>query len=218
VRSERRGGAGGSIREVTATHHAGGGPGAPRDTEGLERDLALMRRVRERDEKALAVLYDRHAAQVNGLALSILHDPALSEEATHDVFLRLWQRPEAYDPTRGAFGGWLLRVTRNRAIDLLRRRRETAAGGEADNPVLQVPDPDPDPEEQVIARMRRQEVCEALAELAPDHRHLLELAYVGGLSQRQIAEHLERPLGTVKSQIRTAMRQLADRLAPTEGS
>jgi RNA polymerase sigma-70 factor (ECF subfamily) len=185
--------------------------------DGHEVDLDLMRRARARDEAALAALYDRYAAQVNGLALSILRDPALAEEATHDVFLRLWQQPEAYDPARGSFGGWLLRVTRNRAIDLLRRRRETAAGRwEGDDPVFQVPDPDPGPEEQALAHLRREEVRLALADLAPDQRQLMELAYFAGLSQRQIAERLERPLGTVKSQIRAAMRRLAERLASTE--
>ncbi len=186
------------------------------DGPARDGDIDLMRRVRERDEDALAALYDRYAAQVNGLAKSILRDPALSEEAAHDVFLRLWQYPEAYDPGRGAFGGWLLRVTRNRAIDLLRRRHETPTGDQADHPLFRVPDPAPTPEEQALTHLRRQEVHLALAELAPDQRQLLELAYLTGLSQRQIAERLERPLGTVKSQIRSAMRRLADRLAPTE--
>jgi RNA polymerase sigma-70 factor (ECF subfamily) len=189
---------------------------AARDTEAHARDLDLMRRVRARDEQALAALYDCYAAQVNGLARSILRDPALSEEATHDVFLRLWQQPGAYDPTRGTFAGWLLRVARNRAIDLLRRRHEAPAGTGEDTPIFRVPDPAPDPEEQTLALMHRQEVRQALAELAPDQRRLLEMAYFTGLSQRQIAEQLERPLGTVKSQIRAAMQRLADRLAPPE--
>ncbi len=97
-------------------------------------DLALVRRILLRDQSALAALYDRYAAQVNGLALSILRDPGLSEEATHDVFLRVWEQPVAYDPARGAFAGWLSRVARNRAIDLLRRRREAPVGGMDVNP------------------------------------------------------------------------------------
>jgi RNA polymerase sigma-70 factor (ECF subfamily) len=175
-----------------------------------------MRLVVERDKSALAALYDRHAAMVNGLALSLLRNPALAEEVTHDVFLRLWQQPTAYDPARGAFAGWLLRVTRNRGIDLIRRRREDAIGGLADDPTSRIPDPGPDPEEQTISRMHREEVRHALESLAPDQRQLLELAYYTGLSQSQIAERLGRPLGTVKSQIRSAMRQLADRLAPPD--
>ncbi len=210
--NERQGWRGGPIREV---------PVSPREAPSTadddpERDRALMRLVVERDEAALAALYDRHAAMVNGLALSVLRNPALAEEVTHDVFLRLWQQPGAFDPARGTFAGWLMRVTRNRAIDLLRRRREDAIGGMADDPTTRIPDPAPDPEEQAITRMHRQEVRHALETLAPDQRQLLELAYYTGLSQSQIAEHLGRPLGTVKSQIRSAMRQLADRLAPSD--
>ncbi|HEV2129016.1 MAG TPA: sigma-70 family RNA polymerase sigma factor [Thermomicrobiales bacterium] len=178
-----------------------------------------MRRVRGHDEDAFATLYDRYAAQVNGLALSILRNPALSEEATHDVFLRLWQEPESYDSSRGSFAGWLLRAVRNRAIDLLRRRREHSIGGMEVDLASWIPDPDPGPEEQTMIQQHRQEVRQALDELVPDQRHLLELAYFTGLSQRQIADHLERPLGTVKSQIRVAMRRLADRMGePGQGS
>jgi RNA polymerase sigma-70 factor, ECF subfamily len=188
-----------------------------RHGEDQARDLALMRRVAAGDEAALAVLYDCYAAQINGLARTILRDTALAEEATHDVFLRLWQQPAAYDPTRGTFAGWVSRVARNRALDLLRQRHEDSIGGaEEDDPVLRIPDPAPDPEEQAFARLRREEVWQALGTLPPHQRQLLELAYFTGLSHREMAERLERPLGTVKSQIRAAMRRLADRLARTD--
>jgi RNA polymerase sigma-70 factor (ECF subfamily) len=198
------------VREGRIADPAGG-------PEDQERDRALMRLVVDRDEQALAALYDRYAALVNGLAVSILRNPTVAEEATHDVFLRLWQQPAAYDPARGSFAGWLLRVTRNRAIDLIRRRREDAIGEMDEDPLAWIADPAPDPEEQAMTRIRRQEVRRALADLAPEQRQLLELAYDAGLSQRQIAERLDRPLGTVKSQIRAAMRLLADRLVAADG-
>jgi RNA polymerase sigma-70 factor, ECF subfamily len=182
--------------------------------EDHERDRAHMRLVVERDEAALTALYDRYAPVVNGLALSILRDPALAEEATHDVFLRLWLQPTAYDPARGTFAGWLLRVARNRAIDLLRCRREEPESAAGTEVASWLADPEPGPEEQVLASLRRDEVRQALETLTPDHRQLLELAYVTGLSQAQIAGQLGRPLGTVKSQIRAAMARLADHLAP----
>jgi len=183
------------------------------DNHDPEHDRALMRRVREGDEDAFAALYDRYAAQVNGVALSILRRPSLSEEVTHDVFLRLWQQPASFDPARGNFAGWLLRVTRNRAIDVLRRRREDAGNGPDADVASWMADPGPGPEEEALDRMRRQAVQEALGTLSADHRQLLELAYFTGLSQSQIAEHLGRPLGTVKSQIRAAMGRLAEHLA-----
>lgn len=182
--------------------------------EDHERDRDLMRRVRDHDEDGLTALYDIYAPVVNGLATSILRDPALAEEATHDVFLRLWQQPAAYDPARGAFAGWLLRVARNRCIDLLRRRRDEVSGAVDGDWASWLADPEPGPEEQALAGLRRDEVSRALQALSPDHRELLQLAYFTGLSQSQIANRLDRPLGTVKSQIRAAMSRLADQLAP----
>lgn len=184
--------------------------------EDHERDRALMRLVVERDEAALTALYDRYAPVVNGLATSILRDPALAEEATHDVFLRLWLQPAAYDPARGSFAGWLLRVARNRAIDLLRRRREDPESALGTDVGSWLADPEPGPEEQALAGLRRDEVRQALAMLTPEHRQLLELAYFTGLSQAQIADRLGRPLGTVKSQVRAAMARMAEHLAPVE--
>ncbi len=178
-------------------------------------DGELARRLRDGDGEALATLYDRYAANVHGLAQVILRDDRLVEEVTHDVFLGLWRQPGTYDAARGPFVGWLLRVARNRAIDLLRRRRErpfaadaTLAEGIADRLV----DPDPDPADQATASLDRRAVRAALERLTPDQRRLLELAYFDGLTQREIAARLDRPLGTVKSQIRTAMQRMADLL------
>ncbi len=198
------------------THHALSRPDSPDGVEDPERDRALMRLVCEHNESALTALYDRYAAMVNGLALSILRNPSLAEEVTHDVFLRVWQQPTAYDPARGSFAGWLMRVARNRAIDLLRKRREDPLGAVEVDSASWIADPAPGPEEQAITGLHRQEVRSALDDLAPDQRQLLELAYFTGLSQSQIAEHLQRPLGTVKSQIRSAMRTMAERLASSD--
>lgn len=186
--------------------------------EDPEHDRSLMRLVCEQDADALTALYDRYAAMVNGLALSILRDPSLAEEVTHDVFLRLWQQPAAYDPGRGSFAGWLSRVARNRSIDVLRRRRQEPAGAMEVDASAWIADPAPGPEEQTVDSLHRQEVRRALDELSAEQRQLLELAYFTGLSQSQIAERLERPLGTVKSQIRSAMRRMADLLGPPDTS
>ncbi len=193
-------------------------PPAPNDPTSDDADLA--RRLRARDPTALAIVYDRHAAAVHGLVLSVLRDPQLAEEVTHDVFLGLWQRPDAFDARRGTFPAWLLRVARNRAIDLLRHQREhpfspaTSDEGVAADPTQRLVDPDPGPPEQVLRRLARQDVQAALTRLSPDQSRLLHLAYFEGFTQREIAARLGRPLGTVKSQIRVAMHRLADLLAP----
>ncbi|MFL5762022.1 MAG: sigma-70 family RNA polymerase sigma factor [Thermomicrobiales bacterium] len=179
-----------------------------------------MASLAEHDADALTMLYDRHAAAVFGMARTILRDRRLAEEIGHDVFLLIWQNPTLFEPSRGSFGGWLLRVTRNRAIDLLRKKREqsfadgpTGDDGQALDPASWLVDPDPDPSEQASAAMTRLEVGRALANLSDDHRRLLEMAYFGGLTQREISERLSRPLGTVKTQMRTAMQRLAVLLA-----
>jgi RNA polymerase sigma-70 factor (ECF subfamily) len=183
-------------------------------------DADLMAALSEQNADALSVLYDRHAAAVFGMARTILHDRRLAEEIGQDVFLLIWQHPTLFEPSRGAFGGWILRVTRNRAIDLLRKKREqlfadgpTGDDGEALDLASWLVDPDPDPGEQASAAMTRIEVGRALGHLSDDHRRLLELAYFGGLTQREISERLGRPLGTVKTQMRTAMQRLAVLLA-----
>jgi len=182
-------------------------------------DEILMWRVRQGDAAAFATLYNRYAPQVYGLTLAVLRDERLAEEATHDVFLGLWQRPQVFERGQGVFVGWLLRIARNWAIDLLRRSHEQSfavpagAGGDSPRDTADwLIDPAPDPADQAIALLVGREVQAALARLTPDHRRLLELAYFGGLSQSEIARHLNRPLGTVKTQIRTAMQRLADLL------
>lgn len=104
--------------------------GEPATQPGERWEHELVQRLHRRDEAAFAALYDQYASAVHGLARTILRDPALAQEAMHDVFPRLWQRPETYDASRGPFAPWLLRVTRNRSIDLLRRQHEQPFAGE----------------------------------------------------------------------------------------
>ena len=180
-------------------------------------DAELTRRVRLQDHDAFALLYRRHAGPAYSVARSVLRDEAVAEEVVHDVFLNLWRQPQSYEPSRGNFQGWLLRVARNRSIDLLRQRRDvpfptTAAGGDGDpvDAMSWIPDPDPDPADQAVSTATGEAVRGALLTLPPEHRILLELAYFGGLTQREIALKVKRPLGTVKTQMRTSMRRLAE--------
>jgi len=188
----------------------------PGEADSGPTDVELMARMSAGESDALAALYDRHASAVFGLTRAILRDARLAEEATHDIFLGLWQRPQHYEPARGSFVGWLLRVSRNRAIDLLRRDREQPFAsapptddGQMTDPTARLVDPDPDPAEQAFRLVQREEVRSAIAELTPEQQRLLGLAYFEGLTQREIALQVNRPLGTVKTQIRTAMQRLA---------
>lgn len=215
ARDDAATGANGLAGEAPASSPAGRdrGRAAAKEERG---DQELVACLRVGDATALAALYDRHASAVHGLIRAILRDDRLAEESTHDVFLGLWQAPGGYDPARGSFLGWLLRVARNRAIDALRRHREqpfaatvAADTGQAIDPATWLVDPDPDPADQVASRLAGQDVRWGLTKLTAEHRRLLEMAYFGGMTQREIAAHLDRPLGTVKTQIRTAMQRLA---------
>jgi RNA polymerase sigma-70 factor (ECF subfamily) len=186
-------------------------------------DVTLALRVRSGDHEAFRALYDRYASSVLGLAQSVVRDRGAAEDIVHDVFAGFWKNPHAFEPGRGHFVAWLLRVTRNRSIDILRKRRDVpfgnapaSADGEAIDPTQWLQDSDPTPETQAITTTLGIDVRAALRQLPDDHRQLLELAYFGGLTQREIAERLNRPLGTVKTQMRTSMMRLA-KLAELQG-
>jgi RNA polymerase sigma-70 factor (ECF subfamily) len=188
--------------------------------EDQARDVALMARVVNGEREALGELYDRHATAVLSLMMPILRDRRIAEETLQDLFLNLWQRPHTYDSQRGAFAGWILRVARNRAIDVLRKQRErrfadfsAGADGSPLDPTTWLVDPEPDPSDQAVSSDLGARVRDALTTLSPEQRETLELAYFGGLSHREIADQLKRPLGTVKTQIRSGMQRLAQMLA-----
>ena len=175
-------------------------------------DQELIVRVREeRDREAMAALYDRYSRPVYGLALTILRESRAAEDVAQDVFVTFWQRPETYVAARGAFGPWILRVTRNRAIDLIRRRGREQYTDEEREPLLaeRLTDTDPELHEQVWGRQLARELREALDALSQPQRQVIELAYFGGLSQSEMADRLNVPLGTVKTRVRTALHRLA---------
>jgi len=175
-------------------------------------DRELVMRLRQRDGAALAALYDRYARSVYSLVLSIVRDRSVAEDITQELFVQLWQFPELYDGARGAFAPWFLRAARNRAIDAVRRRQRDRSLSERLWTLAQDAEHE-DPDEQVTLGDDAARIRQALAGLAVEQRQVLELAYFGGLSQREIAERLGIPLGTVKTRVRTALRRLAEALA-----
>ncbi len=179
-------------------------------TEKLTDD-ELLKRIAQGDQDALLQLYDRYGRLVYSLAYRVLQDHQLAEEITQDVFTRVWQAAGTFDPKRSRFTTWLTSITRNRAIDILRRRRArglTGAGEAELNTAITRADERFSPEHHLQALAVR----EALKELPPTQREVLELAYFGGMTQREIAEHLNIPLGTVKTRMRLGMLKLRDLL------
>jgi RNA polymerase sigma-70 factor, ECF subfamily len=169
----------------------------------------LLVRAGGGDEDAFAELYDRLARLAYGVALRILRSPQLAEEATQEAFLAVWREADRFRASRGSARSWVLMIVRARAID--RTRREQRRGGvpasldialergEADEAIT------PDMAAELVERER---VGRALEGLDPQARVLIELAYFGGLSQSEIADHLGLPLGTVKRRTFETLRRL----------
>jgi RNA polymerase sigma-70 factor (ECF subfamily) len=171
-------------------------------------DNELVARVAKGDEHAFLALYDRYASRVHGLALRILADPMLAEEATQDTFLRLWSRSRQYLAERGSFLAWLLTITRRVALDRLRLESRRPALSDSNDPEEIWPTmPDA---ETMTEEARWRSLYFAVQSLHEDQRKVIELAYYQGLSQSEIAEVLGWPLGTVKTRLRSAMEKLRE--------
>ena len=178
-------------------------------------DDRLLRRMAGGDRAACAELYDRFARPLYSVALRILGDAADAQDIVHDVFLVLWEKSAGFDATRGSAFAWAITLTRNRAIDRLRARRRRAALLEASFPA-DVPGAagtsHPDSADDLIVREKNTAVRAALAQLPGEQLRALELAFFGGLTQQEIAAHLDEPLGTVKARIRRGLLKLRDTL------
>jgi RNA polymerase sigma-70 factor, ECF subfamily len=171
-------------------------------------DTGLVLRVARGDADALGELYRRHGGAILGLAQRLLGDRARAEEITQDVFLRLWNQPERFDPARGTLRTFLLSQAHSRSIDLIRSdqarvRRETGAEINLIDDGIDV---------AAFDMALGDRVRQALATLADDERKAIELAYFGGMTYRQVAVALGEPEGTVKSRIRSGLRRLRPEL------
>ena len=182
-------------------------------------DEELIDRMAHRDAEAVRVLYQRYGRMVYGLAVQVTGDAAAAEEVCQDVFMRVWEKSGTYRADRGTVVTWLARITRNRAIDVLRSQRSRGISLPAsEDEAAGLPGTDrEDPGDLLWQSFRERDVREAVAALPPDQRHALSLAFFKGLTHREIAEALGEPLGTVKTRIRDAMVKLRSTLGSRDG-
>jgi RNA polymerase sigma-70 factor (ECF subfamily) len=182
-------------------------------------DSDLIAQAAGGDERAIATLYDRYGGVLYAVAYRIVGVRADAEEVVIEAFAQAWREAPRFESERGSVAGWLTMIARSRALDTVRarsRRDRLTASAAADRMGVSpaMGEWRPDPAGAVDHAERRTKVREALEMLSPPQRQAIELAYFEGLSQSEIAERLQEPLGTVKTRVRLAMQKLRESLRP----
>jgi RNA polymerase sigma-70 factor (ECF subfamily) len=165
-------------------------------------DGALVAAIRNGNQEAMAELYDRYSSVVYAVALRVLGDTSAAEDILQEIFMQLWRKPGAFDASRGNLAPWLAVITRNRAVDVLRKRRPQS---ELEDTTLTV---DPDFAGEADRGLIVEKVRSALQAMSSQQRSALEMAYFEGYSHSEISAKTGEPLGTIKTRIRSGLMQL----------
>jgi RNA polymerase sigma-70 factor (ECF subfamily) len=187
--------------------------------QSAPRDQDLIVRIAQGDERAIATLYDRYAQVLYAVAYRIVRERADADEVVLEALAQAWREASRFESTRGSVAAWLTMMTRSRALDQVRSRdrrtRITDAAAQEDPVTAPAMGVWRDrPNDGVEASERQTRVREALDQLSPPQREAIELAYYEGMSQSEIAERLQEPLGTIKTRMRLGMQKLRDALRP----
>jgi RNA polymerase sigma-70 factor, ECF subfamily len=172
-------------------------------------DEALVALVARADDGALAELYDRFGHVAYGLALKVVRDPALAEDAVQDAFLAVWRSSGRFVAERAKASTWILTLVHRRAVDVVRREQPRRT-----EPLETAPHPSANlTEDEAWLRLQRTRVQDALRRLPDQQREAIELAYYGGFTQSELADRLGEPLGTIKSRMFSGLARLRELLA-----
>ncbi len=178
-----------------------------------ENHRGLVERIAARDQTALGDLYAETNSMAYSIAYGILSDREAAEEAVQDAYLQIWRTAQTFDPQRGCPLAWIVTIVRCRSLD---RRRKLVRERREDSHDQEWPAASGDPHQVSFRAEARRLVRSALNQLRTEQRTLIEHAYYRGMSHREMAAKLEIPLGTIKTRIRSAMRQLRRTLGPYE--
>lgn len=184
--------------------------------QAAKTDAELIAAVARGDEALLADLYDRYSATLFGLLLRILHSRPEAEDVLQEVFMQIWQQAPQYDEGRGRPFTWMMTIAHSRALDRLRSlasRNRTAQSA-----ALEQPEEASDAARDAVNAEQREMIQRALEEIPEAQRNVLLLAYFQGLTQAEIAERLQEPLGTIKTRTRTGLAKLRECLRGTFGN
>jgi RNA polymerase sigma-70 factor (ECF subfamily) len=165
----------------------------------VSHDSMLVSAIRSGDEQAMAELYERYSSIVYSVALRVLGDTGAAEDILQEVFIQLWRSPDVFDATRGSLPGWLAVITRNRAIDSLRKRRPEA---DITDVIVSI---EPDLVGAAQSTRALEKIRGALGGMPAPQRSALEMAFFDGLTHAEIAEKTGEPLGTIKTRIRAGL-------------
>ena len=185
------------------------------DASAADADRFALQRMVRGDHDALAEVYDRHARLLYSLALRIVGRQPDAEDVLQEVFTQVWRQAGRYDTSRGSVAGWLVMLTRSRALDRLRRERGEPPAADVDWAAIDVVDPGAGADLRLVTAEQAARLRAALEALPDAQRVPLELGYYEGLSQSAIAGRLGVPLGTIKTRMRQALLRLRDALAET---
>ena len=175
---------------------------------GHERLVALIARAALRDRAAFAELYRATSAKLFGVSLRIVRERGLAEEALQDSFVNVWNHAADYARERSAPLTWMAAIVRNRSLDIARRAREEP---DIDDALAQnLADESASPEREAAERAQAHTLRDCLGELDAEQRQTIALAFFHGLTHSELAGHLRRPLGTVKTHIRRGLLKLKD--------
>jgi len=177
-------------------------------------DEALVAQIARGDEQALGAFYDRFGRTVFSLALRVVRNAQVAEEATQEAFLAVWRSADEYRASRGSPRTWLLTIAHRRAVDRVRYEQRRVAANEPldDTTQAQIRETLPSAEDEAWVAFERERLVRALEQIPDAERELIELAYFDGYTQSQLAERLGLPLGTVKRRTFTGLRRLRELL------
>lgn len=180
---------------------------------GSDDEVELMKRIKAKDDKALGELYDLYNRLLFGMIISIVKKREEAEDVLQEVFVKIWEKAYTFNEDRGNVYSWIVTLTRNKAIDRIRSKgykTQQKASQDVDAPEFTLEGNKFDPLETTIFSDRAELVRKALGEIPKSQSEVLEIAYYRGMTQSEISDHLEIPLGTVKTRMRQGMIKLKD--------